>query len=62
MPISPPNAGETRQEYMSRMMGDKKMMSEFPNQSQRAAVLENQYDRRSAIAQSHAAKACDKKK
>ena len=45
MPLPKPKAGEKRQDYIDRMMGDKRMMAEYPNQGQRYAVARNAFDR-----------------
>ncbi len=38
MPIPDRTAGESRDEFISRCMGDSTMVSEFPNTRQRYAV------------------------
>lgn len=45
MPLPTPNEGESRQDFVSRCMGDRAMLDEFPNQAQRSAVCYNQFDR-----------------
>lgn len=43
MPLMKPNSGEKRPQFMSRCMGDDKMRSEFPDNSQRFAVCSNRF-------------------
>ena len=43
MPLIKPNATESRPQFMSRCMGDDKMRSEFPENTQRFAVCSNQF-------------------
>lgn len=38
MPIPTPNDGETKDAYISRCMGDSKMLSEYPDVAQRTAI------------------------
>lgn len=38
MPIPKPNAGETESEFISRCLADESMLTEYPEQAQRAAV------------------------
>jgi hypothetical protein len=38
-----PNAGESESDFVSRCMGDSKMVSEFPDEAQRAAVCYSYY-------------------
>ena len=38
MPLAKKRAGESRDEFISRCMGNSTMVSEFPNTSQRYAV------------------------
>ncbi len=46
-----PRADETRDEYMGRCMGDDKMLSEYPENDQRAAVCNAYWDRRGEMQQ-----------
>jgi len=39
-----PTANETKDEFISRCMGDSKMLAEFPNERQRAAVCYSYYE------------------
>jgi len=48
MPIPKPNAGEAREDFISRCMGDSVMNSEYPDQSQRAGVCNTQWDQTKA--------------
>src|SRR5215831_10516490 len=41
-----PNSGESRQDFVSRCMGDAEARSSFPDQKQRAAFCYSQYDRK----------------
>ena len=43
MPMPTPHAGETRESFVSRCMGDRTMRTDFPNQDQRAAVCFRQW-------------------
>tara|TARA_R100000388_G_C7242548_1_gene162580 strand:- start:214 stop:1086 length:873 start_codon:yes stop_codon:yes gene_type:complete len=43
MPILKPSYGEREKDFMSRCMGDDKMVSEFPRRNQRAAVCKTSY-------------------
>jgi len=43
MPLIKPNRGEKRPDFMSRCMGDDKMRSEFPDNTQRFAVCSNTF-------------------
>ena len=38
MPMITPRKGEKKKAFIERFMGDKKMVDEFPNRSQRYAV------------------------
>jgi len=49
MPIPKPNENEGQDEFMSRCMSDKIMLSEFPEQEQRAAVCYRQWSRRGGL-------------
>jgi len=46
MPLPKPRQGEGRQEFISRCMADETMRSEFPDESQRAAVCYRQWRNR----------------
>lgn len=48
MPIPKPNSGESRQDYMSRCMGDSTMRNEYRNSNQRFAVCTSEYDSKSS--------------
>lgn len=44
MPLVKPNVGESREDFISRCMGDDKVISEFPNSNQRIAVCNTQFE------------------
>lgn len=44
MPIPKPNAGESRQDFINRCMGDKTMEAEYTDNEQRLAVCNTSYD------------------
>lgn len=43
MPLPKPNSGESEDEFVSRCMGNDTMVSDFPDQGQRAAVCYSQF-------------------
>jgi hypothetical protein len=43
MPMPTPHAGESRNDFVSRCMGDRVMRTDFPDQAQRAAVCNRQW-------------------
>lgn len=43
MPIPKPRSGESQDDYVSRCMADSTMRTDFPQQSQRAAVCMQQW-------------------
>lgn len=43
MPMPIPNDGESQDDYVSRFMGDKTMMKDYPDQKQRLAVAYAQH-------------------
>ncbi len=45
MPLPNPTSGDNRKEFVNKCMDDSKMIKEFPNDKQRAAVCHSQYDR-----------------
>lgn len=45
MPIPNKKKGESQQDFVSRCMGNKTMLSEFPDQKQRAAVCYSKWRR-----------------
>jgi len=45
MPLPKPSNGESRNEFVSRCMGDSIMRQEYPHQDQRSAVCYNLFDR-----------------
>jgi len=49
MPMPKPKEGESRDQFISRFMGDSTMNDDFPNQAQRYAVAEKQFDRTKAV-------------
>lgn len=44
MPLPVPNAEESKDEFIKRFMGDPAMVSEFPDEKQRYAVCESQWE------------------
>lgn len=44
MPLVKPKVGESREDFISRCMGDDKVISEFPNSNQRIAVCNTQFE------------------
>ena len=44
MPLPKPNLGEDRSEFVSRCMGDDKVIQEFPDNDQRVAVCSTQFE------------------
>jgi HK97 family phage prohead protease len=48
-PMPSPNAGESRDDFVSRCMGDDGMNEEYPDQSQRAAVCHSIWDDRKDV-------------
>ena len=46
MPLPTKHTDEPRKEFMSRCMGDDMMSTEFKDPKQRAAVCNNQFERR----------------
>ena len=48
MPIPKPKTGESRQDYMSRCMGDSTMRGEYSDSNQRFAVCTNEYSKKSS--------------
>ena len=44
MPLPKPSLGESRDEFVSRCVGDDKVTSEFPDQNQRVAVCISQFE------------------
>ena len=49
MPLPKPRQGEGRQEFIGRCMADETMQSEFPDESQRAAVCYRQWRNRGKV-------------
>jgi hypothetical protein len=45
MPLPIPTPTEDHKQFISRCMGDNKMVSDFPDEAQRYAVCEAQYSR-----------------
>ena len=45
MPIPKPNKGESKNDFVSRCMGNETMRKEFPDQKQRAAVCNDSYNK-----------------
>ena len=43
MPIPKPNKGESKNDFISRCMGDNTMKKEFPRQEQRMAVCNSEW-------------------
>jgi hypothetical protein len=52
MPLPVPTPSENQEQFISRCMGDDKVVSEFPDESQRYAVCEGQWVRGEAILKS----------
>jgi len=46
MPLPKPGQNESKDDFISRCMGDEKMRGEYPGQSQRAAVCNSQWSRK----------------
>ena len=44
MPLPKPNLGEDRDEFVSRCMGDGKVIQEFPDSDQRVAACNTQFE------------------
>ena len=59
MPLPKPKEGESRGDFVKRCMSDDTLNSEFPDNTQRLAVCESQYDR--AAGKSQDTKKVDKK-
>ena len=49
MPIPKPEGNESEQQFMSRCMSDEVLLSEFPDQEQRAAVCYRQWSKRGGL-------------
>lgn len=45
MPIPKPEKGETQKDFISRCMGDKVMVDDYPNAPQRDAVCYGSWDK-----------------
>lgn len=48
MPIPAPRKNERKKKFIDRCMGDKVMVKEYPNASQRRAVCESAWDKKHA--------------
>lgn len=46
MPLPEPNKGETKDDFISRCMKNPTMKSEYPDEKQRLAVANSQWERR----------------
>jgi len=53
MPIPKPRPDEARADFMKRCMGDSVMNSEYPDNSQRAAICNSQWERRGGRSMAH---------
>lgn len=48
MPLPKPNKGESKDDFLSRCMGDDAMQSEYPDEDERYAVCNSQWENKSA--------------